>query len=307
MTVLRSRTRCLLCDGQLLTDVRQEKNNLKADPYLDSFLVHDSILSECRSCGFAFVKSVPGDPRFFEELYRDEERDVSIDFHYSGKRLIFADVMTCLLRWKQNSGSLLDVGTGTGAFVSFAATRFDASGIELSEACVNFAKSQNLPVSRLLVSDLQNDPRRFDVITLIDVLEHLVEPAETLRQIHRLLKPGGAVYVKVPNYPMQLRKQTLLQHLGLSSAGIMQDFVHINHFTTDSLAKFLAANGFIIKETGFSPPEIWDLRWKHAPKSRLFRMAYNLGVLGVTWVLNSASTLRAKKLGLNFYVLALKL
>lgn len=274
------------------------------DSYLDSFLSKPSILLRCPDCGFAFVESLPTEDKFFEKLYSSNDRDVSIDFNHSGKRKIFSEVISTLKSYVQPQAKLLDVGAGTGAFVSAASKDFTSSGIELSSACVAFAKSKNLPVSSTSFYDLNPSTEQYDVITLIDVLEHLTDPKKAVLKLKSVLKPNGFLYIKVPNYPAQALKQDILRKLGLSKAGIMQDYVHINHFTLKSLSSFLSMNGFDIIESGYSTAEIWDLKWKKAPKSLLYRSLYNFIVLSLTKVLNLASRLTGQSLGLNFYVLA---
>ena len=300
------RKNCLLCQGSDLVEVRREANNLKGDAILDSYLREDSVLLKCGVCGFAFVKSIPSDGGFYARLYRDDARDVSIDFKFSGKRLIFKEVLKTLGDSLPARARLLDIGAGTGAFVKAASEKYEASGIELSESSVAFAQSQRLPVRNIDFMDLKSDEKTFDALTLIDVLEHLPDPAAAVSKFRTVLNSQGYLYIKVPNYPVQAAKQDLMKSLGLSKAGIMQDYIHINHFTMSSLCKFLNANGFTVKRSGYSAPEVWDLTWADAPKSVLHRRLYNWIVLAITNFLNLASTVSGLNLGLNFWVLAQK-
>ena len=302
-----SRAKCLLCNSAQLVEVRREHNHLQNDAYMDSFLERESVLVKCQKCDFAFVRDLPAEPEFFAKLYRDEDRDISVDFKFSGKRIIFEEVMASLLKWAKPNSKLLDIGAGTGAFVNRAMRSYQAFGIELSTACVEFAKSQNLPIRNQSFFELKDEASSYDVITMIDVLEHLSEPAVALKTIHSLLKHNGILYIKVPNYPAQASKQDLMKLLRLSTAGIMQDFVHINHFTVSSLIQFLNTNGFTVKESGFSAAEIWDLTWTEAPKSKTTRRFYNWTVTSITSALNILSRLTKRNLGLNFYVVAERL
>lgn len=301
------RKNCLLCQSSDLIEVRRESNNLKGIDSLDSYLRQDSVLVKCTSCGFAFVKSIPSDDAFYAQLYRDDERDVSIDYKFSGKRLIFKEVLKTLGDSLPARTRLLDIGAGTGAFVKAASEKYEASGIELSDSSVAFAQSQHLPIRNINFMDLRSDEQTYDALTLIDVLEHLPDPAAAISKFRALLNSQGYLFIKVPNYPAQAVKQDLMKGLGLSKAGIMQDYIHINHFTMNSLCEFLNANGFKVHKSGFSLPEVWDLAWPDAPKSVLQRRLYNWTVLTITKFLNLVSSVSRQNLGLNFWVLARKI
>lgn len=100
-------------------------------------------------------------------------------------------------------GSILDVGCASGVFLSKAADAgWQVTGVEPSEILYREAlgrlagRGTVLPLS-LEESNLKEE--QFDAITLWDVLEHVVDPAETMQRCQSLLRPGGCLFLNVPD------------------------------------------------------------------------------------------------------------
>jgi SAM-dependent methyltransferase len=140
-------------------------------------------------------------------------------------------------------GRLLDLGSGSGAFlVQMAALGWRAQGIDPDPAAVASAREAGLDVTQGTLDDLDLDEQEgaFDAVTLSHVIEHLHDPAEDLRRVHRLLRPGGLIWIATPN----------LEALGLRRFG--RDWLgldpprHLVLFTRGSLERLL-------RDTGFEP------------------------------------------------------
>ena len=102
----------------------------------------------------------------------------------------------------QQRGKLLDVGCATGTFVRAAqADGWAVVGIDASSWSVERAR-ERCPEATFVVwrvEDARFELGSFDAITLWDTLEHLPDPAATVRQIRKWLKPGGLLFLNVPN------------------------------------------------------------------------------------------------------------
>ncbi len=305
LTEWNQRQRCLVCMGTNLRIVRTEKNSKSDHPDLKEYFERDSILLACSECKMAFVESIPADPKFFSALYAGTDRDVSIDFNYSGKLNIFREIKKVILKYK-NSGELLDIGAGTGAFLNFMKDSFKTSGVELGSAAREFACSKGLNVIAAPIEKLPIKDQQYDIVTIIDVLEHLTDPKQAMIEIYRVLKEGGLLYIKVPNYKVQASKQSVLNFLRLSNEGMMGNYVHINHFCPTSLKELSKKCGFEVLENGFSSSEMWNLKWKEAPRSYSFRVFRNLFIELTNGVLKLLSAISKKDLGFNIYVLVRK-
>ncbi len=103
------------------------------------------------------------------------------------------------------SGSLLDIGVGTGLFMEIAIQRgFEVSGLDVSDYAIKeVAKRLKIKSNKkLVVSELQSTTfpsQSFDVVNLRHSIEHVTDPAKLLKQVFRVLKPGGMVSIATPN------------------------------------------------------------------------------------------------------------
>jgi len=91
---------------------------------------------------------------------------------------------------------ILDVGCGNGAFVIEARKRgIDAYGVEVGEGA---SKSEYTYYGELASHCFPTD--HFDIVTVHDVLEHLIDPITFLQDVRRILKQGGKLIIDLPNF-----------------------------------------------------------------------------------------------------------
>src|SRR5581483_8997670 len=97
-------------------------------------------------------------------------------------------------------GTLLEVGCGNGAFLRFMSRLgWEVWGIEPDQVASRLAMQAGLNVIAQPLEAVSLDPESFDAITLNHVLEHLPNPAETLRVLATALRPGGTLVSISPN------------------------------------------------------------------------------------------------------------
>lgn len=108
---------------------------------------------------------------------------------------------------------LLDIGCGTGANLPMLAHIAGESGsltaLDYSPLALQFAAQElsRQPVETSSIALVRGDAtrlpfadNRFDVVTMFDVLEHVEDDLAAVREIHRVLKPGGSFVLSVPAY-----------------------------------------------------------------------------------------------------------
>lgn len=132
----------------------------------------------------------------------------------------------------ESSGRMLDVGCGNGATLrafgqvapgwTKAGTEFDAK---------HRAEVESIPnTETLYVGPVETVPGSFDVITMVHVLEHIVEPVNVLASLRGKLAPGGLLLVEVPHHPANPFELLIADHR--------------THFTVPVMTRALAAAGF---------------------------------------------------------------
>ncbi|HQT42409.1 MAG TPA: class I SAM-dependent methyltransferase [Halothiobacillus sp.] len=144
-----------------------------------------------------------------------------------------------LPRPPQDGGRLLDVGFGNGGFLKLASEMgWHAEGIDFDPKAVAVAKARGLNVRCASAADLSAQNEQFDIITLSHVIEHVHDPIILLKDLYRLLKPGGILWLETPN----------LDSLGAKRFGrnwmALDPPRHLVLFNTDSLRNSLAQAGF---------------------------------------------------------------
>lgn len=96
---------------------------------------------------------------------------------------------------------------------------------------------------------------RFDVVVAGDVLEHVAEPGKVLVRVRPLLRPGGALFVSLPNVAnVSLRLSLLFGRFDYAPRGIL-DATHLRFFTRTSGRRLLVAHGFaVVSEAATAMP-----------------------------------------------------
>jgi SAM-dependent methyltransferase len=157
-----------------------------------------------------------------------------------------------------HKGRFLDVGCNMGMLLRLArAHGWDAVGVEPSPGLHRIATEHlGLTVHNCFLDALpESDEASFDVVALSDVFEHVTEPRAFLATAGRFLRPGGLLYVKVPNARWSIVKQRASQLLGRGLArGAWDSYEHVVHYTEPTLRAMLRAGGFEPLVITFSAP-----------------------------------------------------
>jgi SAM-dependent methyltransferase len=212
-------------------------------------------LRHCPACRFSFVADPWTDfaAIYSEDYYRGKGADPLVNYEFE---LSHPDETTRAYEWegllRVVSGLVpmtrdtrwLDFGCGSGGLVRYVKQRaacdivgFDEGGI------VARARERGLPlVSR---DELEKSEGRFDVITAVEVLEHIVDPASTVQLIRRLLKPGGLFFLTTGNArPFRDR---------LAKWAYVIPEIHISFFEPETLAKLMKSAGLEPEFRGWLP------------------------------------------------------
>lgn len=161
-----------------------------------------------------------------------------------------------LLEWIGAGKRVLEVGCSTGYISRLLVERkCDVTGIEVDPAAAEKARDH---CREVLVLDLNSSQwaasfrgRRFDVVLFADVLEHLVDPWRTLREVAGLLDKEGTVVISLPNVAHFLtRAKIALGQFDYTPTGIL-DHTHLRFFTIKTARELIESSGYRI--TRFHP------------------------------------------------------
>ena len=222
---------------------------------------HGVQIVRCRACSFLYVNPQPTNSEL-ERLYSQEYygADTQCLTHSLDYREAVFDAGLEILMRLSKPGRLLDDGCGTGNFVRRAQRGgWQAMGVELSERAARFANEQGLDVRHGTLAGQKYPSDYFDVVTLWDVLEHLSSPRLEIHEIHRVLKPGGTLIVRVPNTRFQLMKAFYCERLrGHPRGSSLQADLHLSHFTSGTLRFLLQSEGLSVfgEEGGVSENKV---------------------------------------------------
>ncbi len=121
---------------------------------------------------------------------------------YAGRRRILADFLQDICRRVTGRRPrILDVGCGTGANLLMLSNYGDAEGVDISEDALAFCRERGLEKVKLGAAEkLPYEDGTFDLVTALDVVEHLDDDLAGLREMRRVLRPGGRVLLFVPTF-----------------------------------------------------------------------------------------------------------
>jgi SAM-dependent methyltransferase len=193
----------------------------------------------CKTSGVIFLGNIDQAELSY---YRDKEVQTGL-FTYEDKEMPFVELDNAHHKAKVfghliKNRRWLDFGCGTGVILEkLGPQTTDAWGVEPNKLHRSKAAAKNIN----MVSSLKELPdKKFDIISLFHVFEHLPDPIELAKELKQHLRPGGTLLVEVPH-----ARDFLLEHMDCAE---FRKFTvwseHLILHTKESLTKFLNCAGF---------------------------------------------------------------
>jgi SAM-dependent methyltransferase len=217
-------------------------------------------LTRCRACGTLYVAELPdaSEVEDYDSYYGEENLAVP---EFINRRL---DEIIAGFGSYRRGGRLLDVGCGAGTIMQVARRAgWEAAGVEVSATAAEHNRAEGFEVFNGELAEARYSEGRFDVVVLSEVLEHVAEPRELLREVLRVMRPGGLLWATTPN-----GRGFSARALGLKWSAVSPP-EHLHLFSRGAIESLLTETGFVrarVVTEGFNPFEIIGaLRGRPAP------------------------------------------
>lgn len=190
---------------------------------------------QCRGCTHKYVSPTPTDAVLAEYYAKGFMPHTDDENVYEGIRGdCFDAVARAVVRTLPRRGLLLEVGPGFGGFLVRAEKDgWQLSGTEISESAAAVCRRRLGLRARILQTSFEQAdlaPESLDCIVMINVIEHVREPLKTCQRALRLLRRGGCLALRWPQYAFNKRIWAPL---------------HLHSFTGRSMERLLHNTGFI--------------------------------------------------------------
>lgn len=226
---------CFVCNNKFIS-----KNHRVAKKYFYDI---------CEFCGSGTLK-----PR--AQVIRESQKEYQKNSYFDWGTLPAVKQMIYQIRfydpyidWIQKhvskKGKIIDIGAGVTTFVQeMKQNKWDVYAQEIS-------KQQSKIISKLLGKDkvfngdfekMRLPKDHFNVATMWHVLEHVKEPQQTMKQMHKILKRKGKIFIEVPNV------DSINWTLFKDSYNLLDVPVHLFYFSETGLKKLFEQNGFSIEQ-----------------------------------------------------------
>jgi len=196
---------------------------------------------QCKNCNLNFIS-----PR----LTQDEIKNI-YEIGFNSKNLhkpppldysLYSSFFRSINKYKQNI-RLLDVGCFRGDLLNGARQKgWDVYGVEISEKAAKAGKKQyGIDIKIGSLQEAKFESNFFDAVSMLDVIEHLPDPKSYLKEIFRILRPGGVLYLDTPNF------NSINRYIFKKNWSVFFPW-HLYYFTPKTLTKLSKKCNFQVKK-----------------------------------------------------------
>lgn len=217
---------------------------------------------KCKQCDLVFVNPIFSEEHYRKtyesEDYKEIFKGMHEDSHNYRKERFGKERVAIMKKWfpYKDKLSFLDIGCATGFIVEAARDAgMDAWGVDFSPKVIEFGKKRGL---NLFVGGLEVVPpdKKFDIIALFDVLEHIVDPKKIILDCKKRLNQGGIIFLYLPNYA-----SAIINLLG-KDAHIIWPTEHLTYWTPLTIIDFFDRIGMKVEWQQTEGLDLVDYIWR---------------------------------------------
>lgn len=249
----RTEVKCNLCGG---------------NKFILVFSQEKSRILKCEKCGLVFRYPAPT-RRQIQKFYDAKEHlenqyfaNLQKDYDRNNPAVLLYQKELAKIRHRLKPGKVLDIGCAYGVFLDVARQNgWQPYGVEVSHKSSSYArKNFNLNVFCGTLNEAKFQDNFFHLVTMWDVIEHVVDPLHTLKEIHRILKKDGLLLILTINTASLIGK---LAAANYKTKSFLYDIQHNYFFSDVTLAAALKKADFgktEILDTGGAQIQRWQSR-----------------------------------------------
>lgn len=205
---------------------------------------------QCNSCGLVYLNPRP-EVSEFERIYPPDYHafdfsEEDFGFVYKVRSKLEAKRVLSWCKGLPNDAKIIDIGCGDGFHLSllqkYGNKKWTLEGVDIDRRAAKMAMDKGLKVHVGSIDEIDLPKNYYDLAIMVQTIEHVAEPAEVLRAVREILKPGGKVVVVTDNtdsFDFKLFKK--------SHWGGYHFPRHWNLFNKTSLAKLAKKTGFEVE------------------------------------------------------------
>lgn len=225
---------CVICDNDIFKNISQ------SDRYGFEY-----ITGICQKCGNVQQYYYYDDltiKNFYCNYYRDIYSSLSPSELFSQQYMRGKQVYNFVKEILPPNASVLEIGTGAGGILKYFQNNKnikEVQGVDFDERYINYGISQGINIKPEGMSSLDSSHyKKYDLIILSHVLEHITNPKEFLEEVKQFLKENRFLYIEVPSLE-SVNKGAYRYQLSL----YLQN-AHFIHFSVPSLSLMLSKAGY---------------------------------------------------------------
>jgi SAM-dependent methyltransferase len=247
-----SEPKCPICGGNHL----KFKGRPQISPELAPFIRYDYKISKCLTCDFYFVyPNIDLTQQEWGNLYNKRYFAENTTWWKNKK----AEHRRKRLGWLEKFATgkinrIIDIGCGEGYVLADALRKgWEVYGLDIADNRLEIARTEQVNFIKGNIFQASFRDNHFDAVYLDQVLEHVTDPLSHIREINRILRPGGTFYLGIPNENSLFNdfRRVVFSLAGRWDVSVrikpFKSPFHIVGFTRYSIKKILENNNFSIK------------------------------------------------------------